>query len=330
VAIGIGEQRIRVPADVSCGVAALALGALAVWISIAGHGGRLSTMVRMAESDPIAVVVRGDPDWEYVIAHYDGIYFFAIALDPLATREPHTLIDLGANRYGHPAYGWAAGLVGLFYPPWLPLSLVIVGLGSFVAAAIAASRISSLLGWTPWGGLAIAVNPGLIFAVATDTSEAFGAALLCLALWLWLRGRYRSAAIPLVVACFAKEHLLLVPLGLALWESARWVRDRGRGQQSLRDALGRMAFLIPGPLLWIAWTVYLQRVFGEWSFEIGDNLALPFPFVGWFDLFQKAAILASRDFNSSQVGLSSLALGIAALAVIVIAITRAIRFRSTD
>ena len=323
-----------IPIDVLCGVVALALGLLVVYTSIVDRGGRLSLLVHMTSGSAIAQIARTDPGFRFVGSHYDGVYFYAIALDPLANGRAHTLIDAGANRYGHPAYGWAAGLLSLFGVRLLPLALVWISLAAMFVAAVAASRISSLFGWSPWGGLVIALNPGLLFAVGNDTSEAFGAALLVTSLWAWLTGRYRLAAVLVVGCCFAKEHLLLVPLGLALWEGVSLLRAwPTTPHRDLLTLHGRRFLLLAiGPALYVLWLVYVHGQFGQWSFLDGDAwgsvLAFPVPFVGWLDALRMAGRVAVRDYGGYQIGAASIVLQVAAISAIVIGLIRATRMRT--
>ena len=67
----------------------------------------------------------------------------------------------------------------------------------FVAGA-AASLLAQAVGWSSWGGLVVALNPGLVIAVNHDTSEALGAALLLLGLVAYVRvaAAGRSACLP--------------------------------------------------------------------------------------------------------------------------------------
>jgi hypothetical protein len=318
----------RVDPALACGVIALALGCLAVWVSVAPFGGRLSAIVRMAREDPISEYTLSDPGWVYGGAHYDGIYFFAMAIDPLALGRPHTLIDLGANRYGKPAYAWAAGALARFDPRAVPLTLVVVSLASLYVAALAASKVAAHLGLSPWLGLAIPLNPGLIFAVANDTSEAFGAALLCSTVWAWLSGRLAVAAALVVALCFAKEHLLLVPAGLLLWEAVRVLRAGPVGRRAVRAFFERARWLLPGPLLYAAWLVYVHSRFGTWSFSEGDNLHLPIPLAGWYESLTMAAGAAPGDLLLMQIATASVALQVAALAATLVGFAWAVRLRT--
>jgi hypothetical protein len=119
-------------------VAALALGLLVVYTSIVDRGGRLSLLVHMTKGSAIAQIAAADPSFAYVGSHYDGVYFYAMALDPLANGWAHMLIDAGANRYGHPAYGWVAGLLSLFGVRLLPPGHLGVGLAERPLQAISA------------------------------------------------------------------------------------------------------------------------------------------------------------------------------------------------
>ena len=313
----------RIDVAAVCGLVALAVGFAAIWISLLAGNGRLSSLIRMAPDDPIAELVRFDPDFSFTGAHYDGIYFFAMALDPLATGRAHELIDLAANRYGHPAYSWVAGLLALFDPRRVVLTLAAVNLVGLFVAGSAASRVASLLGRSPWLGLTVAVSPGLLFAAANDTSEVFGAALMFLVLWAWLGGRFGLAGALIVPLCFAKEHLLLVPVGLALWETV--VLRRGGDRATF---LRRLLVLVPGPVLYASWLVYVHSRFGIWSFTEGDNLVLPFPLVGWYESLRMAADMALGDFGEMQIGTASIALQAAALAAVLIGVARALRLRT--
>ncbi len=323
---GIGA-RLRTSSQVAAvtsAALALAVGALAVWLSIAPFGARLSALVRMSAGDPIARVAgAADGAWAFVGSHYDGIYFFTIGIDPIAKGTAHTLIDQAAYRYGHPAYGWIAGALALFDPRWLPLTLPLVSLLSIAVAGWGLARVAQLLGASGWIGALVALNPGLIFAVANDTSEALGAALLLLTLWAWLTSRYRLASLLLVPLCFTKEPLLLVPIALAGWETLQWLRSGDRAAW-----LGRLVFLAPGPLLYVAWSVYVAVTFGQSSFTGAGLLSLPVPLAGWVDALGKAAAMAGGDFSAMQIGAGMLPIELASLAALLIGMGLAARLRT--
>ena len=324
------SRRLRasgdVLADLAGAVFALATGLVMVAASVAPFGWHLSALVRMAPGDPLARLVASDPAWVFAGAHYDGIYFFAMALDPLAIGAPHQLLDLAAYRYGHPAYGWLAGLLALGNQPLIPLALVAVSVVSLGAAAFFGSRIARTLGLSRWTAVAIALCPGLLYAVGNDTSEALGAALMLAVLWAWLVGRRQTAGLLMIPMCFVKEPLVLVPAGIALWEAMGWWRWR---RTEVRPGWLRTAvWVVPGPLAYAVWLAYLHGQFGVWSFSEGSNLALPLPLLGWLDSFGRAASMAAGPMWEQQVGQAALPLQVAILGVLLVAFNRALRLRS--
>src|SRR5262245_42057957 len=162
-----------------------------------------------------------DPDFRLrkVAGFYDGAFFYAIARDPIATGRAHELLDEAPYYWGHPGYGWLAWLASVGgRPSAVPDALLAVGLLAVFVAGRLASPLSRALGWTPWGGLAVALNPGLVFAVAADTSESVGAALLVGGLLAYLRGRLVWAIALFGALCFVKEPLASIPLAVAAWE----------------------------------------------------------------------------------------------------------------
>jgi hypothetical protein len=68
-----------------------------------------------------------------------------------------------------------------------PYALLAVALACAAIAGALASLLAGDLGLSPWLGLVIVVNPGLIFAVANLTSEAAGLAALLASIYLWRR-----------------------------------------------------------------------------------------------------------------------------------------------
>ena len=120
----------------------------------------------------------------------DGVYYYAVARDPLALGDEHKLFELSAYRYGHPGYSWAAWLLTGGEGKFIPYAFLLLNLAGMGVAAGAASLISRELGHSAWGGLFVALNPGLVYATTIDTNEPVSTALLALVLLAWLRGRW--------------------------------------------------------------------------------------------------------------------------------------------
>ena len=239
------SRRHLVPAV--CAAAALLSAAAGVAASLHWVEWDTSALVRMHDTLPLAkLAVRSDPGFRLRTnsGFYDGAYFYAIARDPLATGEAHQLLRESPYYWGHPAYGWLTWIAsGGGRPGAIPDALLAVGLLSITVAGAAASLLARAVGWSPWGGLVVALNPGLLFAVNHDTSESLGAALLLLALVAYARGRRRSAIGLLAALCFVKEPLVLVPLAIAaaeLWRTQAPVVRRRLGRARRRSG-GRIS-----------------------------------------------------------------------------------------
>jgi hypothetical protein len=309
---------------VACAGAAIALSAAAVAFTIGFVGWEPSILVRMNEIEPMAEIARShDPDFVFVPpeAHYDGVYFYAIALDPFGRNEDvHTRIDLYEYRYGHPGYGWMSGIVALGDAGRLPVAMLLVSLAGMGLAGWAVSRIADELEHSPWWGLLVAVNPGLIFSVSVLNSEPLGVAVAAAGLFAWLRGRLILGAALFAGACLVKELFLIVPAGLFVWEIAEGVRHRAAPGTPFRMALLAATVL---PLAW--WYLYLKYHFGVFPAEAEPgNIGMPF--VGWFETFRQAVILSRNGV--SQIGTFTITqLTIVAGAMLVGAV-RAVRLRS--
>jgi hypothetical protein len=300
---------------------------VAVVAAISAQSWSVTALVRTATDDPIAGLThRIDSDFQFVEpgGHYDGSFFYAVAIDPLARGEAHGLIDRAAYRYAHPGYGWAAWLVSGGRPTLVPVALFLIGLISMGVAAGAASLIARHYGWSGWwGGLLIAFSPGLIFSVTADTSEPIGLALAALLVLAWLNKRWGWVAVLSVCVSLTKEPLLIVPVGLALWELLK----ARRGQQS-PDLARRLVVLGVGPLAFLAWLVYVQSRFGVWpSSQTADLLSLP-PLAGWVDTFKRAADFAWRGDDPMQIGTFTLSVLPVVAGALLVGFVKAFRFKT--
>jgi hypothetical protein len=278
----------------------------------------------MSAEEPLAGLAQShDADFKFVHphAHYDGVYFYAVALDPFARGEAHELIDKSAYRYGHAGYGWLAGIVSLGRAGAVPFALMVLALAGI---GVAAGSLSLLLidhGASGWGGLAVAFNPGLIYSATAVTSEPVGAAFLVTGLLLWLRGKLIAGALVLAALCLVKEPFVVVPGGLILWELVAAARTRVRG-----DLVERIALLAIGPITFAAWYLYLRRTFGVWPFQATEGFFWA-PFIGWGQSIKDASEMATSDFFTSQIGAAAAPLiaafgGLLILGLVIAAMTR--------
>jgi hypothetical protein len=319
-------SRSPVVIALTCAGVAIATSAIAVAPNLAVQDWRLSALVRMSPVEPMAAVARkADPNFAFVSpdGHYDGVYFYAIARDPLALGEEHLLIDRPGYRYGHAGFGWLAWLFsGGGRPSAIPAALLALNLLGIAAAAVGASLLAREFGWTGWGGLAVALHPGLVYAVSVDTGEPIGMAIMTLALLAWKRARLGLAAVGFVALCLMKEPYVLVPAGVAAFEGIQWFRNR-RAANLIKKA----AAVAIGPIAFGFWYFYLRTRFGHWPFtEAHDIVSLPI--VGWVDTFRQAAEKGLGPHDQMQLGAGAIPI----LAVVVVAfllgLWRAIRLRT--
>lgn len=310
---------------IACAVIAMFIGAFSVLSIISLKDFEVSAIVRMSGEEPLSRLARSiDPSFQFVFpeAHYDGVYYYAIALDPFATKEAHELIDLSAYRYSHPGYGWAAWLASLGQPRLVPSALLAVGLSSVGLASLIASIISARLGWSPWGGLVVALNPGVIYAVSADTGEAFALVLLGLLILAWRGRRWIWVTALTVALCMTKEIFLLVSAALFLWKLIE-IRRGGT-----RDSLVRALLAVSaGPVTWALWQVYLFMRFDGFSLsEVPESVFLPFQ--GWMEAFSIAAGLSLSTADSTQVGQIAVPLIAAVGTMLLLGIIAARRLRT--
>ena len=298
-----------------CSAAAVAFGAGAAVAAAGGKG--VTILVHMARTEPMAALVPRPFSFVQGGAHYDGVYFYAIARDPLARGRAHGLIDLAAYRYGHPGYGWLAWVASAGGQPRLvPYALLIISLLGLGVAGFAASGLARDLGLSEWWGLSVAFNPGLLFAVTVDTSEAVEIALALLIVLAWARGRWLWAGVGIAVGSFTKEPLLLFPLAIAVRECLRFAH--GRRPSSPR---ARCSALVIGPILYGVWAIYCRHRLGVFSWTQVSQIS--WPFSGWVNTFQRAA--AQTSTGEYQVGMITTALLVSAAGLLALGLFRAVR-----
>ena len=304
----------------ACGVLSALAGLVAALVSQDGSINPRA-MINLAQTDPLAKLVRaGDPRFPLVTPaqHYDGVYYYAIARDPLALGRAHTLIDQAAYRYGHPLHGWLAFLLSAGDPTAIPgalFALSLIGLGT---AGWLASRLAHDLGGRPWLGLLVATSPGLLYSATVSTTEAAGAALVLGALLSWHRGRIGLAVALLMLACLDKEQYIALPVGLALFEIVGFLRARSWTAGARKRLI--LLVLAPGPLA--AWYVYVVSRLHQWPADYQDG-NLGWPIHGWLITFEGAHALMLGDFNQSEIGSVTTPTLVALAVLLIAAATRA-------
>ena len=282
-----------------------------------------TALVRMAVDDELRFyALEQQPDFALFNSesHYDGIYFYAVANDPLARGEPHQVIDLASHRYAHPLYGWLGWLFSAGHGPAVPFVMMLISIVAMAVAAVMTSRLAEHLGMSPWWGLFPSVTPGLLASVSWDTAEPLAAAVVTGGLLYWLRGQKFLGGVLLIAVCMTRQPFSVIPIGLAAWELLR--RRQG---QSTRETIQRLTILAAGPVCMVLWQIYLRTRFEEWPFETAD-LVLTVPFQGWSEALRLAAVIGGGEF--AQLGLLSLPMLAAHLLAALIVTSRALQMRN--
>ena len=305
------------PVPVASSALALAVATLALVPSLRPVSWDVTALPRVGSGSTLAAAAtRIDPGFKTVLGGgYDGQFYWAIAVDPLATGSVHHDVDKPSYRYGHPLYGWLGWLFSAGQGPAAAAALLAVGLGALAATAAASAWLGIRRGGPGWEGLFVVGNAGLIYSAAHDLAEPLCAALLLGGLAAYLAGRRPLALVCFALLPLAKEELALLPVAIAVWEV--W-RNRAR----IRDVLPLAGVLLPS----VAWWVYARVQLGAW-FTSGDT-ALGAPFSGWKRALLDAGVNSySQDGLQNRVGEETLVVLAALLGLLGVAALFALRLR---
>lgn len=245
---------------------------------------------------------------EVLLARGDGQLFASHAIDPLL-RHPERFRggpNEQAYRFQRPMFGWIGWVASLGQPsavPWVMLALTIASvvalvgvLASFIEARGGDARLA----------LCAFVTPGVIADLVRVGPEALATALALLGVGAWIgigRRRSRVLAIALLsVAMLCRETIVLVPIGLALYELRPSARD-------WRAAFTLSVTVVPYAL----WVAVVRLHLGAWPVRPDDgNYTMTFvPYAG---LVEAVPLWSSQDV----IFIGSLLVG----AVLAIATTR--------
>ena len=283
------------------GIFAIFLTLFAMWGSLGFHF-IPSAFLHVATNDPIAALAKSiDPKFYFVndASHYDGVYYYAMALDPFAKGQAHTLIDLANYRYGHPMHGWLGLIVSLGQDKALPIAFVILTLiGAFLGTYMTA-KIANYYGKSAWWGLFFIAQSGILYAAINSVTEVLMMALVMTVLYLSLKDKPNYILIGFVsfLLCFYKEPNVLILLAIIFWELLQ-ARKQNIKLKNIYKKLVALSFGIPFLALWY---LYTKSVFGSAPNTYGEGV-FGLPFVGWVEAFKKAAQLQQGNFEQSQIG----------------------------
>jgi hypothetical protein len=183
---------------------------------------------------------------------HDGRFFFVQANDPfyLAPDRNAVVLDRPIYRAERMLYPVIAGGFGLFPPEVVTWAMLVTNLVGLAIGAFLGAKLATAWGGSPWLGLWIPLNIGLLFEL--DIGGAGILAYVCglAALWALIEDRIGIASVFMTAAALAREvmvafaigvfilwwlerrrpawSLVVAPLAaLAVWSTYLWVRLRG-------------------------------------------------------------------------------------------------------
>jgi len=221
---------------------------------------------------------------------HDGKYFFAQANDPLYLQPDRhaAFLDRPLYRAQRMLFPLIAGGFGLFPPGvvvWsmLVTNLLAMGVGAFLAALLAIRWRAS-----PWLGLAVPLNVGLILELQIDGAGVVAYACGVGAVYALLTDRTWAAALLFTAAALARESMLLFAVGVfvLLWLEHRTLLWR----------------IVSVPLLaTTAWHIYIRlRLAGVSGVGVRLENFAP-PFVGLWQALHDWAMEASTLFAGMAI-----------------------------
>ncbi len=260
------------------GAAGLAISVVIALRVLIPNGMDPTIFIALGEDAPIqteyAVRLLGEVTTRHDLGH-DGKYFFVQANDPwfLEPQQHAVVLDRPAYRGQRMMFPMIAGGFGLFPPGVVVWSMLLTNLLAMGLGAYLAARLALRWGGSPWLGLAVPLNIGLIFEL-----DIGGAGILaytcCLgAVYALATERTRLASVLFAAAALSREVMVLFAVGVfAVW----WLEER------------RLPWrIVITPLLAVAvWYVYLRfRLMGISGVGGGTPNFAP-PFLGIFEAFR--------------------------------------------
>ena len=197
---------------------------LGVLIDLEVKGGHVVGLIQPGAEGPSAEVFAEDfPGLELPrgLGH-DGQQFYVIARAPMHPDEVSEQLDRPRYRYQRPLFpvlGWmlhpSGGGTGLV------VALFVVGVAALLAAGIGAGALSAALGDGTWPALLVPLLPGSFAALRLTLADTLALGLVLLALSFAERRRAGPAAVCAVLAILAKESILVLLVGHAVFRRTR-------------------------------------------------------------------------------------------------------------
>jgi hypothetical protein len=291
------------------GVAGLAVGVAFALRIMLPYGMDPTVFIRLGDESPVqtsyARGLLGEAISRDDFAH-DGRWFFIQANDPwyLEPERHAVVLDRPLYRAQRMLFPTIAGGFGFFPPGLIVWTLLItnlawLGLGATLAAKLAVSR-----GLSPWLGLWVPLNPGLLFELEIGGAGILAYTCCIAAVYALAKERWGWASLLFAGAALSREVMVLFAAGVF---TVMWLDGR---RPLLR-------ILIAPCVAMAVWYAYIRSRLSGISGAGGGQDAFSAPFVG-----------IARAFRIWAQHPSHVLINIAILAVVVVFVVVAFRSRS--
>jgi hypothetical protein len=260
------------------GVAGLAISVVIALRVLIPNGMDPTIFIAFGEDAPVqteyAVRLLGEVTTRHDLGH-DGKFFFAQANDPwyLEPQQHAVVLDRPAYRGQRMLFPMIAGGFGLFPPGVVVWAMLVTNLLAMAVGAFLAAKLASSWGASPWLGLWVPLNIGLLFELDIGGAGILAYACCLGALHALLDDRTWLAGLLFAAAALSREVMVLFAVGVfVLW----WLDRRERPWRLVVTPLVAMA----------VWYVYLHvRLSGVTGVGSGTQNFAP-PFAGFLEAFR--------------------------------------------
>ena len=288
------------------GLAGLAIGAAFAVRVMLPYGMDPTVFLRLGDESPIqttyARALLGDAISRRDFAH-DGRWFFIQANDPWYVDTEHHAAFLDRPRYRaqRMLLPTVASAFGTLPPEAIVWSLLITNVLWLAVGAMLAGKVATASGLSPWLGLWMPLNPGLLFELEIGGAGILAYALAVGGVWALIRGHRTASAMSFAAAALTKEVMLLFAVGVF---ALAWLRERRPTWRLV---------IVPAVVV-AAWFAYLAVRLSDIRGAGGGQDAFSAPFLGFA---QAIRVWAQDPWH--------MVLNLAIVAIVVVFVPAAIR-----
>lgn len=193
---------------------------------------------------------------------HDGQSVFVVASD-LTGQVASEVLDHPGYRFRRILYPALASLFGLLDGRLLLVSMIAWAAVAFALAVTAIRMLITRFELPLWVMLGVVLNPGIWLSLRLLTVDVLAVSLSIAGVAAWAYGRWRVAALLLLLAALTKDQFIVVSVSLALIEFMD--QDRNRAL---------WLFLLPSGAL-ASWSLSTSVIIGR-GLTPGENFTLPF------------------------------------------------------